>query len=209
MSRRRILLAGLLVVALCAPMSASAVDTTQEPAPAIEAPVAEATDEARQLRRELASLALAWEEGGGRFGYPYWEKAGQRRAARQISTAVFREYVTGYRDRMRAGCELLDATEVEQEAARDVRRLALDACRSRADALRDQQEWLDELLRRDGSEERSESDEEALQERIAELQDAWESELQDSFRDARLALDLAQRVLDDRGLDRLAEDAFV
>ena len=209
MNRRRTAWCCAALALLVAPMTAGAVDLSDEPPPEREAPIAEATDEARQLRSDLVDLASSWEEGGGRFGYTYWEKAGQRRAARQISVAMFREYVTGYRDRMRAGCELLDATDVEQEAARDVRALARDACRRRVDALRDQQEWLDELLRRDGSEARSEADEAALQERITELDASWRGALQESYRDARLALDLAQELLDSRGLDRLPENAFI
>ena len=45
--------------------------------------------------------------------------------------------------------------------------------------------------------------------RIAEFEESWNDHLQDSFRDARLATDLAQRELDELGLDRLSEDAFI
>lgn len=172
-------------------------------------PTAEATDEARQVRRELRALARAWDEGGGRFGYPFWEKAGQRWADRQITTTMYREYVTGYRDRLRAGCELLDGADIETSEAKDVRSLVLDACNTRVDALRDQQRWLDELIRRDGDEGTTETDAAALDDRIAERERTWQVALQDSYRDARLALDLAQRELDESGLKRLSEDAFL
>jgi hypothetical protein len=217
---RSLALLAIFVATLAAVTNVAAenVDTGPAPAPSSEAdpveqpvaePTAEATDEARQVRRELRALARAWEEGGGRFGFPYWEKAGQRWTDRQITTTMYREYVTGYRDRLRAGCELLDAADVETSEARDVRSLVLDSCTRRVDALRDQQRWLDELIRRDGTEVDSETDAAARDERIAELQQAWQEALQESYRDARLAMDLAQRELDELGLERLSEDAFV
>ena len=217
MTRGRWITTVALLATLIAPMSALGIDAgspsaedvpaSQEP-PAAE-PTEAATDDARELRRELRLLARAWDEGGGQFGYPYWEKAGQRWRLRQITTTMYREYVTGYRDRLRAGCELLDAAEVDSPEARDVRTLALDACRERLDALRDQQRWLDELIRRDGLEPANEADAASLDERITELEASWRGHLQDSFRDARLATDLTQRELDERGLDRLSEDAFI
>lgn len=177
--------------------------------PPVAEPTAEATEEARLVRRELRSLAKAWEEGGGRFGYPFWEKAGQRWTNRQITTTMYREYVTGYRDRLRAGCALLDAADVDTSEARDVRSLVLDACNTRVDALRDQQRWLDDLIRRDAAEADADADAAELDERIAERQQAWQAALQESYRDARLAMDLAQRELDESGMERLSEDAFI
>jgi hypothetical protein len=161
------------------------------------------------VRRDLRALARAWEEGGGRFGYPFWEKAGQRWADTQITTPMYREYVTGYRDRLRAGCELLDSVDIETAEARDVRSLALDACRTRVDALRDQQRWLDDLIHRDSATGPQDAELVELEERIAERETAWRSELQESYRDARLAMDLAQSELDELGLERLAEDSFL
>lgn len=211
-----VLVAALMAVASVA---AESVDTATYPPssgarseqvdpPSVE-PTAEATDEARQVRRELRSLAQAWDEGGGRFGFPFWEKAGQRWARRQITTTMYREYVTGYRDRLRAGCELLDAADPDTSEARDVRSLVLDACNKRVDALRDQQRWLDELIRRDAIPVDSETDVAALDERIVEREQAWQDALQESYRDARLAMDLAQRELDESGQERLPEDAFI
>lgn len=211
--KRRVLVSATFVTAVLAATLAAvatvAAESVEPGAQPVVEPTAAVTEEARQVRSELRMLARAWEDGGGRFGYPYWEKAGQRWAARQITTPMYREYVTGYRDRLRAGCELLDASEVETAEARDVRSLVLDACRTRVDALRDQQRWLDELIRRDGTEVGSEADAIALDERIAERQEAWQAALQESYRDARLAMDLAQLELDESGQERLPEDAFI
>ncbi|MCW2920975.1 MAG: hypothetical protein JWL76_849 [Thermoleophilia bacterium] len=222
-TRSRTLAVAAVVVALGAPVTAlatvapegggtsvepGAVETDADTQP-VDPPTAEATDEARQVRGELRALARAWDEGGGRFGYPFWEKAGQRWATRQITTTMYREYVTGYRDRLRAGCDLLDSAEIDTSEAKDVRSLALDACNTRVDALRDQQRWLDELIRRDGSEGDAESDATAIDERIAEREQAWQDALQQSYRDARTAMDLAQRDLDESGLKRLPENAFL
>ncbi len=220
MRRHAILSALALVVILVATLAAGAtvaaenVETNpatepQQFDPPVAEPTAEATAEARLIRRELRSLARAWEEGGGRFGFPFWEKAGQRWTDRQITTPMYREYVAGYRDRLRAGCALLDAADIETSEARDVRSLVLDSCNKRVDALRDQQRWLDELIRRDGTEIGTEDDAVALDERIAERQQAWQEALQESYRDARLAMDLAQRELDESGMERLSEDAFI
>ena len=227
MTRARAMAMVAVFAVLLAPMSALATiapegggtSTTTEPgagsgsagtegAP-VDPPIAEATDEARLVRRELRALERAWEEGGGRFGYPFWEKAGQRWSNRQITTTMYREYVTGYRDRLRAGCELLDSADIDSSEAKDVRSLALDACNTRVDALRDQQRWLDELIRRDGNEGDAQADAAAIDERIAEREAAWQKALQESYRDARLAMDLAQQELDESGLERLSEDAFL
>lgn len=206
-----VLVATLAAVAAVAAKSAetgTAGATEQFDQPVVE-PTAAAIEEARVVRRELRILARAWEEGGGRFGFPFWEKAGQRWIDRQITTPMYREYVTGYRDRLRAGCRLLDAARVDTPEARDVRSLVLDACNRRVGALRDQQRWLDELIRRDGTEVGAETDAAALDARIAELQQAWQDALQESYRDTRLAMDLAQQELDEAGLERLSEDAFI
>lgn len=212
--RFRPLAMGLALLLLAAPVSALATVGEGGAADApIDAPTAEptagATEAARLIRRELRDLARAWEEGGGRFGYPFWEKAGRRWDANQITTTMYREYVTGYRDRLRAGCELIDAADIDTSEAKDVRSLALDACRARVDALRNQQRWLDDLIRRDGIAGDSDEDSAALDERIAERQREWQEALQQSYRSARRALDTAQQQLDDRGLERLPEDAFL
>lgn len=215
MTRARMLATFSVVAVLVAPVSALATVAPEgggsDPTSTVpvDPPTAEATDEAREMRSELRSLARAWDEGGGRFGYPFWEKAGQRWTARQITTTMYREYVTGYRDRLRAGCELLDSADLDTGEARDVRKLALDSCRARVDALRDQQRWLDELIRRDGIEEAPETDAAALDERITELEARWRERLEESYRDARLAMDLAQQELDESGQARLSEDAFI
>ena len=165
------------------------------------------SDAERQMRRELKALASAWADGGGTFGYPFWEKARQRWAMRQITTSMYREYVTGYRDRLVVGCDLIDQVDTETEVAGDVRRLVMDACESRVEALRAEQRSLDLQIRRDGGD--PDVDPTSVEEDIAGHDaDALEA-FQASFRDARLAMDLAQTELDLAGLERLPEDAFV
>jgi hypothetical protein len=165
------------------------------------------SDRERRMRRELKALASAWADGGGTFGYPFWEKARQRLAMRQITTSMYREYVTGYRDRLVVGCDLLDQVDTETEVAGDVRRLVIDSCESRVEALRAEQRSLDLQIRRDGGD--PDIDPASVEEEIADHDaDALEA-FQSSFRDARLAMDLAQTELDMAGLERLPEDAFV
>lgn len=173
------------------------------------------TADEQAARRELEELADAWALGGGTFGYPFWEKAGRRWAAGQITTTMYREYVTGYRDRMRGGCRLLDAIDVDEDVSRDVRGLVEDACSARLDALREQQQWLDALVDADVPA-RADGDAAAATERAAELQaEAAEHEagyreaIQESYRSARLAMEAAQAWLDETGQERLPEDAFV
>ena len=165
------------------------------------------SEDERTMRAELRELERAWADGGGTFGYPFWEKARQRWAQRQITTSMYREYVTGYRDRLDAGCELVDRVDTDADVSTEVRELVLRACDERVDALRTQQRSLDEQIRRDGA--APELDAEASEERIRELDVEAMEHLQESFRSTRLAMDLAQAALDEAGLERLAEDAFI
>lgn len=175
-------------------------------------------EEDERLRAELEEIATAWRLGGGEFGFPFWEKAGQRWTAGQVTTPIYREYSTGYRDRLRAGCELLDSLDVDSEIARDVRSLVDDACSTRVEALRQQQRWLDTLIELDNPEATTQPglEPEVAAERAAELQAVaaehearYREALQESYRGARLAISLAQAALDARGLERLPEGAFI
>lgn len=206
---------GLLLAG--APDSGVAVVAEETGATRVE-PATTPSEEDERLRDELAELARAWMLGGGEFGYPFWEKAGQRWTGGQVTTPIYREYSTGYRDRLRAGCELLDSLDVDADVAREVRSLIEDSCRRRIEALRAQQRWLDTLIELDvpATPAGTPADQEAEAERIAELQataaeheSAYREALQDSYRGARLAMTLAQSALDARGLERLPEDAFI
>lgn len=161
----------------------------------------------KTMRAELRELARAWADGGGTFGYPFWEKARQRWAQRQITTPMYREYVTGYRDRLDAGCELVDRVDTSTEVSTEVRELVLRACDERVDALRAQQRSLDEQIRRDSGD--PELNPDASIARIAELDAEAHEHLQASFRATREAMNLTQAALDEAGLERLAEDAFI
>lgn len=163
-------------------------------------------DEAREMRGEMRDLEEAWADGGGTFGYPFWDKAGARWRTGQISTAIYREYVTGYRDRLVVGCELLDSVDVATEPASEVRDLAQGACERRVEALRAQQRWLDELIEAAVAD--GDAEVEAAERAAGHEAEAREA-LQESWRDARLATNLAQESLDRARLDRLAEDAFL
>lgn len=236
MSRRRIVLgiaAGVVAVVVVATVvhvsgGSSSPATAGSAGGASQADDADTAQERRELAAELDRLADAWALGGGTFGYPFWEKAQQRWQAGRMSSALFREYATGYRDRLRAGCELLDATDVDQSGAKDVRSLLLDACSRRIDALDAQQQWLDARIERDHLVAAPVSGAAApvdttvglapaeLAARRSELADtaaAREAEfraaIEESYRDARLALDLAQSELDAAQLDRLPEGAFI
>lgn len=162
-----------------------------------------------RLVRDLEALAAAWADGGGTFGYPFWEKAGQRWLDGQLTTTMYREYVTGYRDRLEAGCELLDAVDAGTEASREVRSLVLDSCRGRVEALQAQQRWLDAEVDQ-AAVPRPDADElESIRAAVAEHQDEYGTKLQASLRDARIAMELAQGALVQEGRERLPEDAFI
>jgi hypothetical protein len=204
----------LAVAAIASGRETVAPGTVHEAAEASVAPE-QPTEEALRLRGELERLADSWALGGGQFGFPFWEKAGRRWAAGQVTTSMYREYVTGYRDRLKDGCPLVESTKVASDVAKDVRSLAVDACRKRLDALRSQQRWLDALvelaaplpapLEPSARDERAAS----LRARAAEHEQAWRVAIQVSYRDARLATSMAQSELDSAGVDRIAEDAFV
>jgi hypothetical protein len=165
------------------------------------------SEDERTMRAELRELARAWADGGGTFGYPFWEKARQRWAARQITTPMYREYVAGYRDRLDAGCELVDRVDTSTDVSTAVRELVLSACDERVDALRAQQRSLDEQIRRDSGD--PDLDAAASEERIGELDQEALEHLTASFRATREAMDAAQAALDEAGLERLPEDAFI
>jgi hypothetical protein len=214
--------AGVLAWLAIVRVDARAASVTPAAGDEAAAPTSAPSSDDRRLRSELDRLADAWSLGGGRFGYPFWEKASQRWRSGELSTALLREYVTGYRDRLRPGCDLLDATDVDSDVARDVRSLAKDSCSRRLEALRAQQRWLDALVEREvaarapAAPAGAQEDPGARAKELAELEaqataqeEAYREAIQESYRDARLALDLAQRELDHAGVQRLPEDAFV
>lgn len=210
MSRPRTTLLVVLAVAGTWALGAAAASVTDEPAPRepLTDPAAEPSDVARTMHDELRALAGAWADGGGTFGYPFWEKASQRWRSREIPDSIFREYVTGYRDRLVTGCGLVRDVEATTEAAEDVQDLLVDACERRVDGLRAQQRWLDALIARGAASD--DPDELAeLDERIDEHETDAREALQESWRDTRIAMELAQGELDAEGLERLPEDAFV
>jgi hypothetical protein len=195
-----------------APAVLAAGSTTSPPASTTPQPETHvdpkpATDDERAMRAELKDLARAWADGGGTFGYPFWEKARQRFALRQITASMYREYVTGYRDRLVLGCDLLDQVDTSTDISTNVRELAIEACGDRVDALRAMQRSLDEQVRRAGQD--PELDVAASDKRIDELDTEALEALQSSFRSTRLAMDVAQSNLDAVGLQRLSEDAFI
>lgn len=211
----------LLVVLAGAVIVRSASSKDSAPAQRDDAVV----EDARSMRAELDRLARAWADGAGTFGYPFWEKAGQRWRTGQITTPMYREYVTGYRDQLEIACELLDGVETSTDTAGDVRRLVRSSCRSRLTGLRVQQRWLREQIQRDALPDGADADDapDAADDAVSDV-DAKRAELdaeiatheaeardalQESFRDARLAMDAAQSALDAAGLSRLPEDAFI
>jgi hypothetical protein len=203
----------LVMVVVAAPVPGGSGEgvSARDPEPA----AVERDPETVQLRRELDDLVDAWAVGGGTFGFPFWERAGRRWAAGEITTPMYREYVTGYRDRVRAGCQLLDSVRVRHSVARDVRGLVEGACRRRIEALGSQQRWLETLAQVDAPT-AGPLDETARNERAAALQAeaadherAYREAIQASYRDARLAMELAQSALVAGGVARLAEDAFI
>ena len=225
---RRLLTAGALLAALVLGGVAVAGATSPankspraEPA-ATTAPTTTASTtastpdaDARRMGRELDDLASAWAAAGGTYGYPFWAKAQERWRMGEISASLFREYVSGYRDRMHLGCQLVDDVSTSDGVADDTHRLVSDACAQRVKGLAAQQRWLDDLIAgpvaadpaastadRDAATAARDTE---LAAREAEAQEA----LQRSFRDTRQALDLAQAELDANGLERLHEDAFM
>lgn len=190
---------------------AAAVAAISTPGASGESGDAPDYQDAREMQRELRALAAAWRDGGGMYGYPFWEKAQQRWRAGEISASVFREYVTGYRDRVSVGCELLDAIDTSTDQSGDVRALVTKACQERREGLREQQRWLDDLIRRDSGEldPQDEDARAALDERIAEREMAANESFESSWRRTREAMDLAQESLEESGFDRLHEDAFI
>lgn len=165
------------------------------------------SEDERAMRSELRELERAWADGGGTFGYPFWEKAGQRWRTKEITTPMYREYVTGYRDRLVVGCQLLDQVDTGSDTATEVRELVLEACERRVDALRAQQRSLDEQIRRSSGD--PDVDVAASEEQGAEHDREADEALQESFRMAREAMDLGQAELDAAGLERVSEDAFL
>jgi hypothetical protein len=208
--RRRISWSTALFVAVVAAVLLAVV---VRPAGGGQGGAASADDEV--ARAEIEEVVEAWALGGGTFGYPFWEKAGQRWTAGQISTTMYREYVTGYRDRMQGGCELLDAIDVGAEVAGELRSTVSGACSTRLEALRAQQEWLDALIELDTlrpddpdpaatAERRIE-----LQSEAAEQEERFRTQLQESYLATRTAMQDTQAYLDETGQERVPEDAFI
>lgn len=166
-----------------------------------------ATEDDRAMRSELRALARAWADGGGTFGYPFWSKAAQRWRRGEITAAVFREYVTGYRDRLVLGCDLLDDVDTEIDPTDEVQALVADACRSRIEALREQQRALDASIQATIA--GADADIEELETEMAEHEANAAEKLQESFRGTRLGMNLAQSRLERAGLAPLREDAFL
>ena len=209
--RTLMLLLAIVGCASVAQLAPTMVDAATGDAGLATAAAPRPSERERQMALELGQLEQVWAEGGGTVGYPFWEKAGQNWAQRTITTTMYREYVTGYRDRLVAGCALLDAIRVDDDIADDVRTLVIDACDRRVAALRSQQRWLEVQIEReqtvkDPATADSVVDVEA---RIVELDEQWRTGMQKSFRSTRLAMNLAQESLDEAGLDRLREDAFM
>jgi hypothetical protein len=200
-----LIVGGGLVAAVAGGASARA--TSSATAPVRDKPSKTERDTARELR----ALADAWREGGGHYGYPFWEKAYERWKAKGITASVFREYVTGYRDNLQLGCELMETVDVDHDASRDVRDLVLDACRSRVEALRAQKRELDARVKYATAPVTAlDADQRAdLAGEIAEQHSILTDKLQQSWRDTRMAMDRAQSQLDESGLERLAEDAII
>ena len=192
----------LLVLACAMPLTASVAGARDSAGP-------EPATGARQLRSELVALADAWAEGGGTFGYPFWDKAAQRYGAREISPSLFREYVSGYRDRLSAGCQLLEAIDGSDGVASDVDELVREACARRVEGLRAQQQLLGVLIASTAASSPSPADSEALDARIAELEAEANDAFQDAWRSTRTAMDVAQAALVEGGADPLPEDAFI
>jgi hypothetical protein len=159
------------------------------------------------MRGELKELAEAWADGGGTFGYPFWEKAGHRMQTGEITPTMYREYVTGYRDRLVLGCGLIEHVDTSSDTTEQVRGLVLDACEARVDGLRQQQHWLDELI--DATTATDEDEAADHRTKASEHQAEALTKLEDSWRDTRMAMDAAQSALDAAGLERLHEDAFL
>lgn len=199
----------LAMVAAAAGTDSGAAPAAPAPPPAPQEPVLLEVEDADRLVRDLDALANAWSDGGGTFGYPFWEKAGQRWHDGQLTTTMYREYVTGYRDRLEAGCELIDAVETGTEASGEVRSLVLDACHARVDALQAQRRWLDAEIVQSVAPLPDEEELEAIRARIVKDQEEYRARLQGSYRDARIALELAQGALAQEGRDVLREDAFI
>lgn len=201
--RRAVMVVAVLAVAVPLASAATPAQTVADPV------VRAASDDSQdtRMRAELVELADAWALGGGTYGYPFWEKAGQRWQAGQISTTMYREYVDGYRDRLRAGCELLDVIDPNERVSDDVRSLVLHACEQRVDALQSQHRWLNAVIEQDYAA-RGE-DVTSLQEQAVTHETAFREAIEESLRDARLAMNAAQAALQQAGLERLSEDAFI
>lgn len=217
---RLVLLAAVLLAAAFVPAAGSVGADAPPVGPrSLRDDAGRPTERARQMAAELRELEDAWARGGGTYGYPFWEKAGHRWRTGRISAPMYREYVTGYRDRLVPGCGLLRRAELDTRVGGVVRRLLLDACELRVEALRAQQRALDDRIRQErvvpeaGSEQVEDAEDleqlDELEQRIARHEEEANASLQQSYRAARLALDHAQAALDAAKLSRLAEDAFI
>lgn len=164
---------------------------------------------ARQLHQDLRRLERAWSDGGGRFGYPFWEEAGQRWRTSQISAAMYREYVTGYRDSLELGCPLVDAIDLETDIARGLRDRLVEACTDRLDGLRAQDRWLQALIRRDVEVDADADTTDAINDSIATYDEQARAKFEESFRGTREAMDAAQAALDAAEAERIDESAFL
>lgn len=194
---------------------AAATTTPTSPTTTVPSTVARTPSaEDRRLERELGDLASAWASAGGTYGYPFWDRARQRWQDGEISASLFREYVSGYRDRMRLGCQLVDGVDTSSGVADDTHELVSHACDERVAGLESQQRWLDELIDQPVADPSESADQVAADsaqrdERLAKLEADAQEHLQRSFRDTRRAMNLAQAELDAVALDRLPEDAFI
>jgi hypothetical protein len=171
-------------------------------------PAATPSGDTLELNDDLRGLTEAWNVGGGQYGYPFWEKAGHRWRASELSTSAYREYVVGYRDRLDAGCKLLSSVDTRTDLGDELQDRLVAACTDRVRALDAHQRELELLILRDASPEQIEDMAEWVESRNDE-RDTFNRLLQGSYAATRTSMDLAQAALEGEGLARLPEDAFI
>ncbi|MBC7643978.1 MAG: hypothetical protein H7123_02550 [Thermoleophilia bacterium] len=197
------------VVALVTDSSRAAAPVTVTGTPASESGALPGADGAAidlqgidhaDLHADLDSLADAWAVGGGDQGYPFWDQAWRKWRDGSMAGSTFQAYVASYESLLERGSSRIGQVDVATEPAKRVRDALERSLSARRAALSELNGFLTAEL-----EQREDIDGETFE----IVRQRVDDQIDLSFREARLAMNSSQALLDAAGQRRIPEDAFL